>query len=143
AFGLFDRALGVGNGKTPKTLTRSGLATAVERRALGPRAVRAVNREVGVWQRRWRDLGRVHGLAAAALLGSTPLAAAQSETAPGAEAGQDAPREALSIWYRSSEGCRDGAVFVTRLAELGRAATLARVGDRVDFVVTVAAAPDA
>lgn len=105
--------------------------------------MRAVNREVSVWQRRWRDLGRVHGLAAAALLGSAPRAAAQSEPAPGAEAGQDAPRAALSIWYRSSEGCPDGAVFVTRLAELGRAATLARVGDRVDFVVTVAAAPDA
>jgi hypothetical protein len=54
-----------------------------------------------------------------------------------------APDAALSIWYRSSEGCPEGSVFVGRLAELGRRATLARVGDRVDFVVTVAGAPTA
>jgi hypothetical protein len=35
------------------------------------------------------------------------------------------------VWYRSSEGCPDGA-FIARLAELGQAARLASVGDRVD-----------
>ena len=44
----------------------------------------------------------------------------------------------MSIWYRSSEGCPDGNAFVGLLRRLGREATLARVGDRVDFVVTVA-----
>jgi hypothetical protein len=68
-----------------------------------------------------------------ALLGSSGRAEAQSE----ATTNTPAP---LNIWYRSSEGCPEGAVFVARLAELGRRATLARVGDRVDFVVTVASA---
>lgn len=45
----------------------------------------------------------------------------------------------VRIWYRSSDGCPDGEAFVARLQALGRAATLARVGDRVDFVVTLAA----
>jgi len=61
----------------------------------------------------------------------------------GVEAITPAPDAPLSIWYRSSEGCPEGSVFVARLAELGRRATLARVGDRVDFVVTVAGAPNA
>ncbi|HEU4581575.1 MAG TPA: hypothetical protein VFS67_25125 [Polyangiaceae bacterium] len=32
------------------------------------------------------------------------------------------------VWYRSSEGCPDGAAFIARLAELGQAARLARWG---------------
>ena len=41
------------------------------------------------------------------------------------------------VWYRTSEGCPDGASFVTRLNDLGQSARLAGVGDRVDFVVTL------
>ena len=84
--------------------------------------------DVSVW--------RCGGLVAVVLLGAG-RAVAQPEASP---AGAGVP---LSIWYRSSEGCPEGATFVARLAELGRQATLARVGDRVDFVVTVAAAADA
>src|SRR5262245_39186705 len=46
------------------------------------------------------------------------------------------------VWYRTSEGCPDGASFVSRLSELGKTARLASVGDRVDFVVTLGAGPD-
>jgi hypothetical protein len=45
------------------------------------------------------------------------------------------------VWYRTSEGCPDGEAFVSRLAELGKTARLARVGDRVDFVVTLGNGP--
>jgi hypothetical protein len=50
--------------------------------------------------------------------------------------------EPLRIWYRSSDGCPDGARFVGRLARFGRRALLADVGDRVDFVVSLAHAPE-
>jgi hypothetical protein len=46
------------------------------------------------------------------------------------------------VWYRNSEGCPDGSSFVARLAELGQAARLAGVGDRVDFVVTLGRVAD-
>lgn len=63
-------------------------------------------------------------------------------TASGAAAADDVgstPRPApLRVWYRSTEGCPDGARFIERLGQLGRAASLASVGDRVDFVVTLA-----
>ncbi len=45
------------------------------------------------------------------------------------------------VWYRTSEGCPDGEAFVSRLSELGKTARLARVGDRVDFVVTLGSGP--
>lgn len=45
------------------------------------------------------------------------------------------------VWYRTSEGCPDGEAFVSRLSELGKRAQLARVGDRVDFVVTLGSGP--
>jgi hypothetical protein len=45
------------------------------------------------------------------------------------------------VWYRTSEGCPDGAAFVSRLSELGKTARLASVGDRVDFVVTLGSGP--
>src|SRR4051812_29552357 len=54
----------------------------------------------------------------------------------GAGAEEDQP---VSVWYRGSDGCPDGQDFVRRLRELGRPAALANVGDRVDFVVTLAA----
>lgn len=79
--------------------------------------------------------------ARAACLGvalATPaLAAAEPDGASAVQG--DAP---IRVWYRSSEGCPDGDRFVGRLSELGRRATLARVGDRVDFVVTLAAEPE-
>lgn len=49
----------------------------------------------------------------------------------------------MRVWYRSSEGCPDGVSFVERLSQLGRPAALASVGDRVDFVVTLALRSDA
>lgn len=58
----------------------------------------------------------------------------------------EAPQAAeapVRVWYRSSEGCPDGPSFVDRLSQLGRRAALAEVGDRVDFVVTLAARSDA
>ena len=42
-----------------------------------------------------------------------------------------------SIWYRSSEGCPDGAAFVARLHGAAEGAKLATAGDRIDFVVTL------
>jgi hypothetical protein len=77
-------------------------------------------------------------LAGAALLGA---GLAEAQVGAVASASAVPPAAGLNIWYRSSEGCPEGAVFVARLAELGRQATLAHVGDRVDFVVTVASAP--
>jgi len=41
------------------------------------------------------------------------------------------------IWYRSSEGCPDGAAFVARLSGRAPGARIAEVNDRIDFVVTV------
>lgn len=49
-----------------------------------------------------------------------------------------AAAEPVRVWYRSSEGCPDGSAFLERLRAFGRSAVLAGVGDRVDFVVTVA-----
>lgn len=42
-----------------------------------------------------------------------------------------------SIWYRTGEGCPDGASFLARLENRGIRGHLAAVGDRVDFVVTL------
>jgi hypothetical protein len=56
---------------------------------------------------------------------------------PALAAAQGAP---IHVWYRASEGCPEGAVFVARLAQLGHAAELAQVGDPVDFTVSVASA---
>ena len=41
------------------------------------------------------------------------------------------------IWYRSGEGCPDGAGFLERLAARGVQARLAVVGEPIDFVVTL------
>lgn len=48
-----------------------------------------------------------------------------------------AAREEVSIWYRSSEGCPDGAEFLAKLGSMPHTARLANVGDRIDFVVTL------
>jgi hypothetical protein len=61
-------------------------------------------------------------VAAATWVGAPP---AQAEQAP------------VWVWYRTSAGCPTGDTFVARLSELGHAARLAKVGDRVDFVVTL------
>lgn len=42
-----------------------------------------------------------------------------------------------SIWYRTGEGCPDGATFLERLESRGVRGHLAAVGDHVDFVVTL------
>jgi hypothetical protein len=47
---------------------------------------------------------------------------------------QSAP---VSIWYRNSADCPDGASFVEQLTSRGTSARLANVGDPVDFVVTL------
>jgi len=43
----------------------------------------------------------------------------------------------VSIWYRSADGCPTASSFVERLAAHDVDATLARAGDRIDFVVTL------
>lgn len=47
-----------------------------------------------------------------------------------------------AVWYRSGEGCPDGAAFIERLRTRSIPAQLAQVGDRIDFVVTLGAGPD-
>jgi hypothetical protein len=61
-------------------------------------------------------------------LGSAALSAVG-----GARAEQGTP----VIWYRSSEGCPDGAAFIARLHGRAAGARLAEVNDRIDFVVTL------
>ena len=58
----------------------------------------------------------------------------------GATATLALPGHALepSIWYRTGEGCPDGASFLERLESRGVRGHLAAVGDHVDFVVTLA-----
>jgi hypothetical protein len=68
----------------------------------------------------------------------TLLVCVSSGLCSGAAHAADVPGS-VSVWYRSTEGCPDGQTFVERLRELGRPAALANVGDRVDFVVTLAA----
>lgn len=48
----------------------------------------------------------------------------------------------ISIWYRSSERCPTGSLFIERLATLGREANLAGAGDAIDFVVTLGSEGD-
>jgi hypothetical protein len=45
--------------------------------------------------------------------------------------------ESVSIWYRTADGCPTAAAFLERLSTHGLTATLARAGDRIDFVVTL------
>jgi len=47
-----------------------------------------------------------------------------------------------SIWYRTGEGCPDGASFLDRLDRRSVRARLAAVGDPVDFVVTLGTSGD-
>jgi hypothetical protein len=49
----------------------------------------------------------------------------------------DAQERPPLIWYRSSDGCPDGAAFVARLRGAAAGAKLAGAGDRIDFVVTL------
>jgi hypothetical protein len=72
------------------------------------------------------------------------LACGSAASAGSSSAADSGPESApVGVWYRSSEGCPDGSAFLARLRELGRSARLASVGDRVDFVVTLQAQPDA
>lgn len=54
-----------------------------------------------------------------------------------ASSGAEPASTATSIWYRSSDGCPDGAAFLERLDQLGRSARMADAGDTIDFVVTL------
>jgi hypothetical protein len=73
--------------------------------------------------------------AVVAVVATSPSARAEPGAAPASAAASAGP---VRVWYRSSEGCPDGAAFLERLRAFGRSAVLAGVGDRVDFVVTVA-----
>jgi hypothetical protein len=83
--------------------------------------------EIG-WQRVLRALPALllACFISAPVLGRTP------------ERPERAPEDSVWVWYRSGEGCPDGAAFIGLLRGLGRGASLAGVGDRVDFVVTLA-----
>lgn len=50
--------------------------------------------------------------------------------------GASASRE-IVIWYRASQGCPSGAEFVSGIRVEGRTTRLARVGDHVDYVITL------
>jgi hypothetical protein len=67
-----------------------------------------------------------------------PLCAGAATSARADEPAAASGASTIQIWYRSSEGCPDGAGFIERLGHFGRPASLASVGDRVDFVVTLA-----
>jgi hypothetical protein len=45
--------------------------------------------------------------------------------------------EPISIWYRTADSCPGAQAFLDRLSAHAIAATLARAGDRIDFVVTL------
>jgi hypothetical protein len=68
-----------------------------------------------------------------------PVPRAAHASPPPESARVAVPGAPVSIWYRSSEGCPDGAAFIARLSALGRQSALANVGDHIDFVVTLAA----
>lgn len=63
---------------------------------------------------------------------ATPV---EGSPTPPAETDVSAP----TVWYRSAEGCPSGEQFVARVAGYNQGVRLARAGDRIDFVVTVAA----
>lgn len=79
-------------------------------------------------------MSSVAGAASLVSLGSLGAASAAAAPSPSAPS----PPDSAHIWYRSSESCPDGAAFIELLRRFGRETSLARVGDRVDFVVTVA-----
>jgi len=83
-------------------------------------------------------LGRA-GLVVAMLLLSGRGARAGSDGDANGVRAAGAADGGVKIWYRTTDGCPDGSAFLARLRELGRNARLASVGDRVDFVVTLAA----
>ena len=43
----------------------------------------------------------------------------------------------VSVWYRTTDGCPNAEVFLGRLSAQGVEARIARVGDHIDFVVTL------
>src|SRR5262249_62000627 len=59
---------------------------------------------------------------------------------PSGPARADGVRASL-VWYRSADGCPDGAAFLARLEARGVRARLADVGDPIDFVVTLGNGP--
>lgn len=89
------------------------------------------------------------GRAAARLSFQLPLLGAwlTSSVLSGAQPAEEAPMPAqapqvAAVWYRSGEGCPDGAAFIDRLRQRSIPAQLAQVGDRIDFVVTLGSGPE-
>src|SRR5258706_13540210 len=74
----------------------------------------------------------------ALLFGTFALIAVLAGSSP---ALAESVRPAL-VWYRSADGCRDGAAFLKRLEARGVRARLADVGDAIDFVVTLGNGPE-
>lgn len=52
-------------------------------------------------------------------------------------AGTGAARAPVIVWYRAAEGCPNGESFIARLSQHGLEGRIARIGDRIDFVVTL------
>jgi hypothetical protein len=65
------------------------------------------------------------------------LSSLRNESAISEAAAQSAQTD-IRVWYHSTAGCPEGASFIELLRRFGRVASLASVGDRVDFVVTLA-----
>lgn len=64
----------------------------------------------------------------------TVLAALVVAFAPSHARAETLPRV---LWFRSSQGCPEGAAFLARLAEDAARVRLSQAGDRVDFVLTL------
>jgi hypothetical protein len=52
-------------------------------------------------------------------------------------AGRATSAAPVSIWYRTTDGCPNAEAFLGRLSAQGVEARMARVGDHIDFVVTL------
>ena len=70
-----------------------------------------------------------------------PFAESHAQTVPlqleAAPTEAPAPPPEVVIWYRASEDCPSGAEFVSSVRVQGRTTRLARVGDHVDYVITL------
>lgn len=74
---------------------------------------------------------RLSGPCATLLLLSASVASAEPES-----------QEQAILWYRSTEGCPDGARFMESMGARSAHVRLAEAGDRVDFVVNLALTPE-
>ncbi len=71
---------------------------------------------------------------------AVPLAVALT-CARASIANADEPRP-VNLWYRTVDGCPESAEFISQLEARGVHARVARVGDAVDFVVTLGKSED-